>query len=90
MNAAASLTSATTLDSRSPSIATLPHPAAMLVPFRAWQILCQRTGGQVCRATFYRWVSMGKVYSIRLGFRIFIPTSALEDLIKACLDGERF
>jgi hypothetical protein len=90
MKAAISLTSATAPGLPMPSTGTPAHPAVMLAPFRAWQILCQRTGGQVCRATFYRWVSMGKVYSIRLGFRIFIPTSALEDLIKACLDGERF
>jgi hypothetical protein len=78
------------LDSRPPSTATPARPAAMLPPCRAWQILCQKTGGQICRATFYRWVSTGKVYSIRLGYHIFIPVPALEHLIEQCLAGERF
>ena len=90
MKSPVSLSSATTLDTPSPSTAAPARPAAMLPPCRAWQILCQRTGAQVCRATFYRWVSTGSVYSIRLGFRIFIPTPALEELIKLCLAGERF
>ena len=77
-------------DSLPPSTADPARPAAMLVPCRAWQILCRRTGGQICRATFYRWVSTGKVYSIRLGYHIFIPAPALEELIKQCLAGERF
>jgi hypothetical protein len=63
---------------------------AMLPPPRAWQILCQRTGGRVSLVTFYRWLRSGKIYSIRLGQRIFIPVMALEDTIKQCLDGERF
>jgi hypothetical protein len=90
MNAAESLPSANALDSVPPSTATPARPAAMLPPCRAWQILCQRTGCLVCRATFYRWVSTGKVYSVRLGFRIFIPAPALEHLINQCLAGERF
>ena len=84
-----SLSSAAAPASPSPSIADPARPAAMLVPQRAWQILCQRTGCQVCRATFYRWISTGSVYSIRLGYHIFIPSAALEDLIKQCLAGER-
>jgi len=68
----------------------LPRPAGMLPPCRAWQILCQRTGCRVCRATFYRWISTGSVYSVRLGYHIFIPAPALEHLIEQCLSGERF
>jgi hypothetical protein len=60
----------------------------MLSPSRAWQLLCQRTGATVCLATFYRWLSNGKVYSVRLGFRIYVPTTALEHLIQQCLAGE--
>ena len=90
MKAALSLASATALDSPSPSTAAPARPAAMLVPQRAWQILCQRTGCQICRATFYRWISTGSVYSVRLGYHIFIPAPALEELIKQCLAGERF
>jgi len=90
MKAAVSLSSADAPGSLPPSNGAPARPAAMLPPYRAWQILCQRTGCRVCRATFYRWISTGNVYSIRLGFRIFVPTSALEDLIKHCLEGERF
>ncbi len=61
----------------------------MLSPSQAWRVLCHRTGGGISRATFYRWVNSGKVYSIRLGFRIFIPLPALDDLIKQCEAGER-
>jgi hypothetical protein len=67
-----------------------PGGQPMLSPSNAWRILCTRTGGRISRATFYRWVSNGKVYSVRLGFRIFIPLSALEDLVKRCKAGDRF
>ena len=89
MKAALSPSSVNALDSLPPSTADPARPAPMLVPCRAWQILCQRTGCQVCRATFYRWISTGSVYSIRLGFRIFVPITALEHAIKQCLAGER-
>lgn len=62
----------------------------MLTPTDAWRILCRRTGGSVSRPTFYRWLSCGRVYSVRMGFRIFVPLPALEDLIKQCLAGERY
>jgi hypothetical protein len=65
-----------------------PHPAAMLPPGRAWKLLCQRTGVTICLATFYRWLNNGKVYSVRLGFRIYVPVTALEHLIEKCLTGE--
>lgn len=68
----------------------LPGGQPMLSPSNAWRILCTRTGAGISRATFYRWVSNGKVYSVRLGFRIFIPLSALEDLVKRCEAGDRF
>ena len=90
MKAALSHSCANAPDSRPLSTSTPDRPAAMLVPQRAWQILCQRTGCQVCRATFYRWISTGNVYSVRLGFRIFVPITALEHLIEQCLSGERF
>lgn len=63
---------------------------AMLSPVAAWRSLCARTGGCIALVTFYRWVRNGKVFSIRLGQRIFIPREALDDLIKLCLNGERF
>jgi hypothetical protein len=62
----------------------------MLPPMRAWRILCARTGGSIALVTFYRWLRNGRIYSIRMGQRIFIPQPALEDAIKQCLAGERF
>ncbi len=62
----------------------------MLTPSNAWRILRRRTGGSVARSTFYRWLNSGKIYSIRLGFRIYIPLHALEDLIRMVLSGDRF
>jgi hypothetical protein len=67
-----------------------PQGPAMLSPTRAWKSLCTKTGGSIARVTFYRWVRNGKVYSIRLGERIFIPAAALEDVIRQCLSGEKF
>ena len=62
----------------------------MLSPANAWRLLCRRTGGRVSRATFYRWLSNGKVYFIRMGFRIFVPLYSLDDLVRLCLTGEKF
>lgn len=62
----------------------------MLTPSNARRILRHRTGSAVSRATFYRWLSNGKIYSIRLGYHIFIPWPALDDLINQCITGERF
>ncbi|MBI4167088.1 MAG: helix-turn-helix domain-containing protein [Acidobacteria bacterium] len=58
----------------------------MLIPQTALRILCQRTGGTISRSTFYRWVECGKIPSIRLGARIFIPRPALDNLIQKCFD----
>jgi hypothetical protein len=67
-----------------------PVTAAMLTPIHAWRLLCHRTGGGISRTTFYRWLSSGKVYSIRLGYRLFVPYPVVEELIKQCLAGERY
>lgn len=66
-----------------------PGGVAMLSPTRAWRMLCSRTGGAIALVTFYRWLRNGRVYSVRLGQRIFIPQPALEDLIQRCLMGEK-
>ncbi len=62
----------------------------MLAPANALRILRRATGGTIGRSTFYTWLSSGKLYSVRLGYRIFIPLRALEDLIRQCKAGERF
>jgi excisionase family DNA binding protein len=69
------------------NLATAPP---MLTPQNAWRILCRRTGAQISRATFYRWVSEGKLLSVRLGAHIHIPWPALDQLIQRCLEGERW
>lgn len=66
-----------------------PRRIPSLVPSNAWRILNARTGGTVSRPTFYRWLSSGKVYSVRVGHRIYIPWPVLDELIEQCLAGER-
>jgi excisionase family DNA binding protein len=64
---------------------TLP----LISPSSAWRILCRRTGIPVSRATFYRWLSNGKLYSVRLGQKIYIPVASLDEIIRQCRAGER-
>jgi len=66
--------------------ATGPRP--LLSPPKAWRILHRRTGGHVSRSTFYRWLENGKVYSLRMGTRIYIPWQVLLEIIERCLQGE--
>jgi excisionase family DNA binding protein len=61
----------------------------MLTPQNARRIVCRRTGGTVSAPTFYRWLSSGKIVSIRLGYHIFIPYYAVDEFIEKCLKGER-
>ena len=61
----------------------------MLAPSNACRLLCRRTGGSVSRATFYRWLSSGKIFSIRLGHRIYIPLAEIDNVVKQCRAGER-
>lgn len=63
------------------------HPL-LLSPPKAWRILHRRTGGHVSRSTFYRWLESGKVYSLRMGTRIYIPWRELQKIIEKCLEGE--
>ncbi len=57
-------------------------------PYGAWKYLCSRTGGQVSLSTFYRWLQNGRVFSIRLGGKIFVPQRTLDELIERCLRGD--
>ena len=68
-----------------PSLAAGERPQ-MLIPQTALRILCHKTGGTISRSTFYRWVGDGRIPSIRLGSRIFIPRSALDQLIQKCYE----
>lgn len=68
-----------------PTLGKMP----MLSPSNAWRILESRTGVNVGRSTFYRWVQSGKVFSLKVGGRIFIPWPELEHVIRQCQSGER-
>jgi hypothetical protein len=61
----------------------------MLTVNNAWRLLCRRTGGNISRTTFYRWINSGRVGVVRVGFRLLIPLPMLEEVIQRCLDGER-
>jgi excisionase family DNA binding protein len=64
-----------------------PH---LLPPTAAWRILYKRTGGHVSRSTFYRWLESGRIFSLRMGYRMYIPWQALQEVIGQCLSGEPF
>jgi hypothetical protein len=63
---------------------------ALLTPARAWRVLCYRTGISVSRATFYRWLNNGRVFSFRLGQKFYVPMPTIEEIVKHCRAGERF
>jgi len=67
-----------------------PSRGPLLSPPNAWRILCRRTGGHISRSTFYRWLDSGKVYSLRMGSRMYVPWQALQDVIGRCLNGDPF
>lgn len=62
----------------------------LLSPPNAWRILHRRTGGRVSRTTFYRWLDNGRIYSLRMGARMYIPWQVLEETIQKCLQGKPF
>ncbi len=75
---------------RAPRFDSMPEAmrSGMLAPQNALRILRHRTGGNISRATFYRWISNGTIGSIRLGSRILIPWPALEELVRRCFEGD--
>lgn len=73
-----------------PEVDEIHKRAPLLSPPNAWRILCRRTGGHISRSTFYRWLDSGKVYSLRMGSRMYIPWQALQEVIGRCLNGEPF
>ncbi len=64
-----------------------PDRKALLTPTHAWRVLCRRTGAPVSRTTFYRWLDSGKIYSVRMGQRLYVPWQTIEDVIRVCLEG---
>ena len=65
-----------------------PATPLMLSCKQAWKELCARTGGGITFCTFQVWIRKYKVPVVRLGRKIFVPKTILEDLIKQCLAGE--
>lgn len=75
------------------NILPTPQPAAgevvepLLTVAGAWNSLRRRTGIPLARATFYRWVSSGKIYSLRMGLKVYIPSSVVDGIVKQCKSG---
>ncbi len=74
----------------SPSAGEIDRRVPLISPPNAWRILHRRTGGHVSRSTFYRWLESGRIYSLRLGSRMYIPWQTLQEVIGRCLNGEPF
>ncbi len=64
-------------------------PLVMLTPRQALRRFYAGTGFEIARETLYLWIKTEKIYSVRMGRRIFIPVEALDNLVKQCLAGER-
>jgi hypothetical protein len=87
MAEAAQLTPATAGSAESlPAACRMP----LLTPASAWRVLCHRTGIPVSRATFYRWLGNGKVFSFRMGQKFYVPMPIIDEIVKHCQAGERF
>ena len=61
---------------------------AVLTPVIAWRLLNKKTLGSISRATFYRWLSSGKVFSYRVGYHMYIPMPEIENIAKLCREGK--
>jgi hypothetical protein len=66
-----------------------PGGIPMLTPSHAWRILEKRTGVNVGRSTFYRWVQSGRVVVLRMGNKIYVPWPELEHMIRDFRRGVR-
>jgi hypothetical protein len=62
----------------------------LLAPTSAWRVLCHRTGIPISRATFYRWLNSGRVFSFRLGQKFYVPMPIIDEIVTHCRKGERF
>ncbi len=60
----------------------------VLTPLAAWRFLNKWTRGSVSRATFYRWLSNGKIFYYRVGYHMYIPRPEIDDIIKQCQEGK--
>lgn len=55
----------------------------------ALYLIRHRTSIPVARATFYRWLNNGRIFSCRLGQKLYVPLSVVEETVKKCRSGER-
>jgi hypothetical protein len=65
-------------------------PLTLLTPKHAMRLLRLKTGVTCSQASFYRWISEGRILTVRMGYRLFVPVSAVEECVQRCLAGERF
>lgn len=70
-------------------LTAVPGRMPLLSPYNAWRILEGRTGINVGRSTFYRWVQSGKVFSMKMGGKIYIPWPEIENVIRQFRSGIR-
>jgi len=73
-----------------PHTVPAPDKPAVLTPNSAFRILNKLTRGSISRATFYRWLSSGRVFSYRVGYRLYVPMSEIEDIVKRCREGRNW
>ena len=66
-----------------------PPTPLMLSPKAAWRRFGKETGSIMPLDNFYRWIRNLEISSIRMGRRIFVPITALDDLIRRILTGEK-
>lgn len=69
--------------------ASVGAQAPLITASSALYLIRHRTGIPVPRATFYRWLSEGRVFSCRLGQKLYIPLSVIEETVKKCRSGDR-
>jgi hypothetical protein len=60
----------------------------VLTPLSAWRLLNKKTFGSISRATFYRWLSSGRVFSYRVGYHMYVPVPEIENVVKLCHEGK--
>lgn len=59
----------------------------VLTPLSAWRLLNRKTFGSISRATFYRWLSSGRIFSYRVGYHMYIPLPEVDNIVKLCQEG---
>jgi hypothetical protein len=67
----------------------VPGRPTMLSAQGAMRILDLRMGITVGRSTFYRWMQTGRLFSVKMGGKIFVPLSEMETIVDRLSRGER-